>query len=94
MEWYGEERAELKERLEAARTTTLDRGSRIMAYHRLLGDHRKLLSAWEAKKNYATKFLLLAKNRDRMQSDSPDLPEFGGGRSDVQIAEDILKRTQ
>src|SRR5690606_17337862 len=34
LEWYSEERAELGERLEAARTTTLDRGSRIMAYHR------------------------------------------------------------
>lgn len=94
LEWYSEERAELKERLEAARTTTLDRGSRIMAYHRLLGEHRKLLSAWEAKKNYAAKFLLLAKNRDRLQSDNPDLPEFATDRSDVQIAEDILKRTQ
>lgn len=94
VEWYSEERAELKERLEAARTTTLDRGSRIMAYHRLLGEHRKLLSTWEAKKNYAAKFLLLAKNRDRLQSDNPDLPEFATDRSDVQIAEDILKRTQ
>lgn len=94
LEWYTEERAELKERLEAARTTTLDRGSRIMAYHRLLREHRKLLSAWEAKKNYAAKFLLLAKSRDRLQSDNPDLPEFSGGRSDIQIAEDILKRSR
>ncbi len=94
LEWYSEERTELKERLEAARTTTLDRGSRIMAYHRLLGEHRKLLSAWEAKKNYAAKFLSLAKNRDRLRSDNPDHPEFSGKRSDIQIAEDILKRTQ
>ncbi|MGJ1261798.1 hypothetical protein [Sphingobacterium spiritivorum] len=94
LEWYSEERAELKERLEAARTTTLDRGSRIMAYHRLLAEHRKLLSAWEAKKNYAAKFLLLAGNLDRLQSENPNLPEFSGGRSDIQIAEDILKRSR
>jgi len=94
LEWYSEERAELKERLEAARTTTLDRGSRILAYHRLLGEHRKLLDAWEAKKNYAAKFLLLAQSRDRLNSDNPDLPEFSGGRSDIQIAEDILKRSR
>lgn len=94
LEWYSEERAELKERLEAARTTTLDRGSRIMAYHRLLAEHRKLLSAWEAKKNYAAKFLLLAQSRDHLQGDSPLLPEFSGGRSDIQIAEDILKRNR
>lgn len=94
LEWYSEERAELKERLEATRTTTLDRGSRIMAYHRLLGEYRKLLSAWEAKKNYAAKFLSLAKNRNRLQSSNPDMPEFATDRSDVQIAEDILKRTQ
>ncbi|MBB1646394.1 MULTISPECIES: hypothetical protein [Sphingobacterium] len=94
LEWYNEERAELKERLGAARTTTLDRGSRIMAYHRLLAEHRKLLSAWEAKKNYASKFLLLSKSRDRLQSENPDLPEFATDRSDVQIAEDILKRTK
>lgn len=94
LEWYGEERAELGERLEAARTTMLDRGSRIMAYHRLLGEYRKLLAAWEAKKNYAAKFLLLAGSRDHLQNENPDMPEFGGGRSDVQIAEDILKRTR
>lgn len=94
LEWYNEERAELKERLDAARTTTLDRGSRIMAYHRLLAEYRKLLSSWEAKKNYAAKFLLLAKNRDHLQSDNPDLPKFTTDRSDVQIAEGILKRTK
>ncbi len=94
LEWHSEERAELKERLEAVRTTTLDRGSRIMAYHRLLVEHRKLLSAWEAKKNYAAKFLLLTGSRDHLQNENPDMPEFGGGRSDVQIAEDILKRTR
>ncbi len=94
LEWHSEERAELGERLKAVRTTTLDRGSRIMAYHRLLVEHRKLLSAWEAKKNYAAKFLSLAGSRDRLRSNNPDHPEFSGNRSDVQIAEDILKRTQ
>jgi len=94
LEWYKEERAELRERLESARTTTLDRGNRIMAYHRLLGEHRKLLSSWEAKKNLAAKFLSLVGKRNRLQSGNPDVPEFATDRSDVQIAEDILKRTQ
>lgn len=94
LEWYTEERAELKERLEAARTATLDRGSRILAYHRMLVEHRRLLTSWEAKKSYAAKFLSLSKSRERLRSNNPDLPEFVGGRSDVQIAEDILKRSR
>ncbi|MBD1424039.1 hypothetical protein [Sphingobacterium arenae] len=93
-EWYTNERLELKERLEAARRTTLDRGSRILAYHRMLMEHRKLLATWEAKKSYAAKFLSLSSSLDGLQSDSPGLPEFEGGRSDVEIAEDILKRTR
>ena len=92
--WYNEERAELKERLQAARTTTLDRGSRMMAYHRLLLEHRKLLSTWEAKKSYAAKFLSLSESRERLRAGSPDLPDFKSSRSDVQIAEDILTKTR
>lgn len=94
LEWYTGERAELKERLEATRSTTLDRGSRILAYHRMLMEHRKLLATWEAKKNYASKFLSLSKSRDRLHDGRSDLPEFSGGRSDVQIADEILKRTR
>lgn len=93
-EWYAAERTELKERLEAAKSTILDRGSRILAYHRMLMEHRRLLATWEAKKSYAAKFISLSKSRDRLQDGSADLPDFVNSRSDVQIAEDILKRTQ
>ncbi|OOG19644.1 hypothetical protein BWD42_06955 [Sphingobacterium sp. CZ-UAM] len=93
LQWFLDESTALLERLQAARSTNLDRGSRIMAYHRMLDEYRKLRSIWETKKQQAKRFLSLAKTvsgqrqHDNTSLDSP-------GRTDVQIADDVLRKSK
>lgn len=85
LEWYNEEHAELAERLEAARNADMDRGSRLMAYHRMLDEYRGLTAAWEAKKRTAAKYL-------QLMAQGSGGYNFTPGRSDIEIAEDVLAR--
>ena len=92
--WCLDEAHSLQERLNTARTTTLDRGSRILAYYRLLGEYRKLRAAWETKKQQAGLFLALNDKAKNIRSPSAPAPAYSGGRSDTQIADDILKNSK
>jgi hypothetical protein len=40
--WYTNELDRLKQRIQGAHSTDMDRGSRIMAYYRLLQEYKKL----------------------------------------------------
>ncbi|OYD43632.1 hypothetical protein [Sphingobacterium cellulitidis] len=93
LDWYREETTALAERLDGARTTDIERGSRIMAYHRLLAEYRSLLSTWEAKKQRAKLYLALSRtNRNVRESAQPIAGQ--PGRSDIQIADDILGKSK
>lgn len=92
-DWYRNESAAIHERLEAAMGTMTDRGSRIMAYYRLLKEYRQLLATWEAKKQYARKFLSLKRAAGSIR-ENPDRAVKAGGRSDRQIAENIVRNSK
>ncbi|RZJ92807.1 MAG: hypothetical protein EOO20_00390 [Chryseobacterium sp.] len=92
-QWYRDETAIQRERLEGVMETTIDRGSRIMAYHRMMLEYRKLNASWDAKKQYARKFLALVGSANKIKS--RDQPITASGyRSDIQIANDILSRSK
>ena len=93
-EWYLEESAILSDRLRAARTTTLDRGSRMITYHRLLSEFRKLNATWETKKANAAKFLSMAKSNNKIKSRNEPLPENDAMQSDKEIADKILSKSK
>ncbi len=93
-EWYLEESAILSDRLRAARTTTLDRGSRMITYHRLLSEFRKLNAIWETKKTNAAKFLSMAKSNNKIKSRDEPLPENNALLSDKEIADKILSKSK
>ncbi|MGN8056083.1 hypothetical protein ACTJKN_07415 [Pedobacter sp. 22163] len=91
-DWYRDESHALLERLEIARSTTVDRGSRIMAYHGMLGEYRKLLASWEMKKSKAKAFLSIKSSAEKIRNANP--PEVRGRKTDIQIADDILKKSK
>lgn len=93
-DWYLEESAGIRERLDGAMNTTVDRGSRILAYHRLFLEYRKLNTAWEAKKQYARKFLSLSESAGKMKSREQPIVQSQGYRTDQQIADDILRKSK
>lgn len=92
LDWYREESHALLERLEIARSTTVDRGSRIMAYHRMLGEYRKLLASWEMKKAKAKTFLSIRSSTQKLRDREP--VDVSGGKTDIQIADEILKKSK
>jgi len=51
--WYSDEMKRLQQRLEQAFDTDMERGARIMCYHRLLLEYRALKSRWDAQLNRA-----------------------------------------
>lgn len=89
-QWYHEERLGLKERLEAARSATMGRGSRILTYHRLLKEYRDLRAIWESAKRNAAQYLAFTRHRDRVQQRAATGTDFTPGRTDMEIADDIL----
>ena len=92
-DWYREEAAGLRQRLDGAMTTTLDRGSRILAYHRLLLEYRKVAASWDAKKQYARKFLSLSDAAGKIKTREQPIIPREGYRTDRQIADDILSKS-
>jgi len=92
LEWYSEESRALLERLEIARSTTVDRGSRIMAYHRMLAEFRKLSASWETKKSRAKAYLSIRSSAQKLRAG--EVPRPASPKSDIQIANDILKKSK
>jgi hypothetical protein len=89
--WYLEQSHSLSERLNTARTTTLDRGSRILTYYRLLAEYRKLNASWATKKQQAGTFLALSEKAKSLKSPSTTPVTIPAGyKSDQQIADEIL----
>ncbi|MEJ2881056.1 hypothetical protein [Pedobacter sp. GR22-6] len=91
--WYQEESASIRERLATLRSSNVDRGSRILGYHRMLGEYRILRANFEAKKQRAKLYLSMAETVERVR-----VPEVGsarsGAESDKQIADRILSSSK
>lgn len=90
--WYLEESQSLAERLNTARNTLLDRGSRILTYHRLLAEYRRLSAAWDTQKQHAAFLLTLNRRAKALKSPETGAPlsPSAGYRTDRQIADEIL----
>jgi len=93
LDWYIEERTALAQRLNSARTVNMERGSRIMAYHYILQEYRKLLASWENKKQRAALYLTLNKANEQVKASSLHLTT-PPNRTDRQIAEGILSKSK
>jgi len=91
--WYTEESGALAERLDAARSANMDRGSRIMVYHRMLGECRQLMAMWDAKKQRAELYLGLTKANSEVRESGKPIA-VATSRTDRQIADDVLSKSK
>lgn len=91
-QWYLEEHQQLQERLSGLRETDMDRGSRIMTYHRLLSEYRSLNALWSSAKQRAKLYLSLKNQASKIREGSIILKPRK--RSDTEIADDILKNSK
>lgn len=91
--WYKNELDMLKERIDAAHTTTMDRGSRIMAYHRYLMEYRTLAGVWAIRTSAAAKTMAMTRNQQRLKTGVAGTPGWTP-ETDIAIARKILLHIQ
>jgi hypothetical protein len=91
--WYENELAMLKERINAARSTDMDRGSRIMAYYRYLKEYRVLAATWATRVATASKNIAMVKQQSAAKS-APVISTGWTPQTDVQIAQKVLAERQ
>lgn len=87
--WYTDELDKLKERLNGARSADMDRGSRIMAYYRMLNEYKNLSSVWAIRTSTAQMTLDMAARQQSLQKGTASIPNWTPNR-DVQIAKQVL----
>jgi hypothetical protein len=87
--WYSNELAMLKERLNGARSTDMDRGSRIMAYYRMLKEYERLSGVWNVRIAAAQTDLQSAARQQRLKAGTMT-PANWTPHTDVQIANKVL----
>ena len=91
--WYKNELDMLKERINGARSTNMDRGSRIMAYYRFLSEYRKLSGIWAIRTSAAQKTLDMTAQSQQVQTGKTTVPNWTP-ESDVQIANKVLQNAK
>lgn len=91
LEWYLQERAELKERLHGTRTADMERGGRIIAYHHLLIEYRKLATKWLGKISVTRKYIKITDESGKSDTTTPAGPALKIPKTDIEIVDEILK---
>lgn len=88
--WYKNELQILKERIGGARTANMDRGSRILAYHRLLREYRTLSATWATRTAGGEKKIGLSSQLSKLKSGQVSIDSWTPG-SDVEIARQVIQ---
>lgn len=94
LDWYNTEKKALCERVNIARATNVDRGSRILAYHRMLLEFRKLSALWEDKKKKVRLYLSMRSKSQQVKDRAEPITKSPGHKSDISIADEILKKSK
>jgi hypothetical protein len=88
-DWYKNELGRLKERIDGAHSADMDRGARIMAYHRLLLEYRKLSGVWALRASSAQETINMTAQQQRLQAGQYNTPQWTP-QSDIEIAQKVL----
>jgi hypothetical protein len=91
--WYKNELDMLKERILAAHTTNMDRGARIMAYHRYLMEYRRLSAVWAIRTSSAQATLNMTAQQQRLKANQVTVSSWTP-QTDIQIANQVLQHLQ
>jgi hypothetical protein len=79
----------LKERINAARSADMDRGSRMMAYYRYLSEYRVLAATWATRVATAEKNMHMVKQQSAAKA-APVVTKGWTPEMDVQLAKKVL----
>lgn len=90
--WYQSEHQALRERLSVARNSDMEKGSRILYYHRLLLEYRKLQASWEEKKRLSGRWLDTSDKRKSIIRREKSTDKWA--QKDIELADRILKNSK
>jgi hypothetical protein len=88
--WYLNELNMLKERVQGAHTSDMDRGSRIMAYYRLLKEYRVLSGIWAIRISTADKDIQMAAKQQILKNGQVTVPVWTP-QTEINIANQVLQ---
>jgi hypothetical protein len=91
--WYTGELARLKQRAEAAHSTDMDRGSRILAYYRLLKDYRVLAGVWSTRAAAVQQTINLTAQQQKVITRQVPITDWTP-HTDIDIANKVLLHVQ
>ena len=91
--WYKQELDMLKERIQAARSANMDRGARIIAYHRYLLEYRRLSGIWATRTSSAETALKMTAQQQKLQASRVTVSDWTP-QTDIQIAHKVLQHVQ
>jgi hypothetical protein len=91
--WYTNELSRLKQRIQGAHTTDMDRGARIMAYFRLLQEYKKIAGVWAIRTSSAQSTLNMAAQQVKLQNGQVTITGWTP-HTDVVIANKVLQHLQ
>jgi hypothetical protein len=91
--WYKNELDMLKERINSAHSTTMDRGARILSYHRYLMEYRRLAGVWAIRTSSAQTTLNMTAQQQKLQANQVKVSNWTP-QTDIQIANQVLQHLQ
>jgi hypothetical protein len=92
-DWYKNELDRLKERIDGARSADMERGSRIMAYYRLLKEYRTLSGVWAVRTASAQTTLDMERQQQKLKAGNPPPPAWTP-QTDIEIARKVLQQVR
>lgn len=88
--WYDNELKMLKERIEGAKSSNVDRGARILAYHRMLMEYRALSAAWANRTATAQVDIKSTEKQQHVKAGIVN-PDGWTSATDVEIAREVIR---
>ena len=88
--WFDGEMLRLHERLEGAFSSDMDRGSRILSYHRLMKEYRNVAAIWDSHVNSASSMLALRKLNEHSKGIANTDAIVWNSQSDSELMDRII----
>ncbi len=91
VDWFNLKYQALQESYEVAKSADMERGQRMLMYHRIMLDMQKLYNNWEYKKRVAITILDISKRTNEMKAEKAI---FNPTRGYKEILDEIMKNTK
>lgn len=93
LEWYQEEMGRLAERYQLAKKLDMERGQRILLYHRILQEMRQCLSSWQHQIHLSQQVVEFKRLKSQVSSEAGS-PARWKEFDDQKVIEKIIKKRE